>query len=165
MFALGVSRVVHTGLSVEEALKGLEQATVRGALFALDRPAPGTPPLRGAIEGRRFTVVRRAQFRNSFTPIVEGEVVPAEVGCQVQLSLGMHAVPFVTLVVWLAAVLSLGLLAAQRESLAGMAIGLAVVSVLGPAAGYLAWRLDVEAAVQEISFAVTHPVSDAKRAG
>lgn len=156
MFALGVSRVVHTGLSAEQALKGLERAMVRGPLFALDRPRPGSAALRGAIDGRRFSVVRRAQFRNSFTPIVEGELVPAEVGCQVQLSLGMHAVPFLTLVVWLAATLSLALYAAQLEALADLAIGLAALSVLGPAAGYLAWRLDVETVVQEISFAVTH---------
>lgn len=160
MFALGLTRVVHTGLSVDQAVKGLEQATVRGGLFALDRPAPGSPPLRGSIDGRRFTVVRRAQFRNSFTPVVEGEVVAAEVGSQVQLSLGMHAVPFLTLVVWMAALLSLGLLAAQSVSLAGMAIGLAIVSVVGPAIGYLAWRADVESVVQEISFAVTHAAPD-----
>ncbi|MBL8917866.1 MAG: hypothetical protein JNJ54_03325 [Myxococcaceae bacterium] len=156
MFALGISRVVHTGLSAEQAAKGLERAMVRGPLFALDRPEPGSAPLRGTIDGRRFSVVRRAQFRNSFTPVVEGEVVPGEVGCQVQLSLGMHAVPFFTLVVWMATTLSLALYVAQLEALAELALGLAAVSVLGPAVGYLAWRLDVETVVQEISFAVTH---------
>lgn len=156
MFGFGLRRVVQTGRSAEDALAGLRLATVTGALFALDRPAPGTPPLRGVIDGARFSLVRRTQFRNSFTPVVEGEVVPAEVGSQVQLRLGMHAVPFVALLVWLVALLSLGVVAAQQEALEDLALVLAVLSVVGPVAGYVAWRADVEAIVQDVTWAITH---------
>lgn len=159
MFALGALRVVQTGLSAEEAIAGLRRVTLPGGLFALDRPKPGSPPLRGAIEGLRFSVVRRTQFRNSFTPVVEGVIVPGEVGSQVQLRLGMHLVPFVTLAVWLFTMLALGVLAAQSPALSEMALMLVGVSPLGPVVGYVAYRADVSAVVEEISLAVTQPAT------
>ena len=156
MFALGELRVVQTGLSSEEAIAGLRRVTLAGSLFALDRPKPGSPPLRGEIEGLRFSVVRRTQFRNSFTPIVEGVIVPGEVGSQVQFRLGMHLVPLVTLAVWLFTMLTLGVLAAQSQALSEMALMLVGVSLVGPVVGFLAYRADVSAIVEEISLAVTH---------
>ncbi|MBE2249229.1 MAG: hypothetical protein IAE78_06720 [Myxococcus sp.] len=155
MFALGELRVVQTGLSPEAAIARLGQATLPGGLFALDRPSPGTPPLRGVIDGLRFTVVRRAQFRNSFTPIVEGVVVPAEVGSQLQLRLGMHLVPLLTLGVWLFSLLALGLVAAERESMGELALLLVGVALLGPVAGFVAYRADVSTVIEEITLAVT----------
>jgi hypothetical protein len=155
MFALGAQRVVQTGLSAEEAIAGLRRVTLPGGLFALDRPKPGSPPLRGAIDGLRFSVVRRTQFRNSFTPIVEGVVVPGEIGSQVQFRLGMHLVPFVTLAAWLFTMLALGVLAAQSQALSEMALMLVGVSLLGPVIGYVAYRADASTVVEEISLAVT----------
>ncbi|MDP1915817.1 MAG: hypothetical protein Q8L14_06215 [Myxococcales bacterium] len=159
MFALGALRVVQTGLSAEEAIAGLRQVTLPGGLFALDRPKPGSPPLRGTIEGLRFSVVRRTQFRNSFTPVVEGVIVAGEVGSQVQLRLGMHLVPFVTMAVWLFTMLALGVLAAESEALSEMALMLVGVSLLGPVVGYVAYRADASAVVEEISLAVTQPTT------
>lgn len=155
MFALGALRVVQTGLSPDEVIAGLRRVTVAGGLFALDRPKPGSPPLRGSIDGLRFSIVRRSQFRNSFTPIVEGVVVRGEVGSQVQLQLGMHLVPLLTLAVWLFSMLALGVLAAQNPALGEMALLLVGVAILGPVAGFLAYRADVASVVQEISLAVT----------
>ncbi|MDP3500206.1 MAG: hypothetical protein Q8S33_07740 [Myxococcales bacterium] len=155
MFALGALRVVQTGLSSEEAISGLRRVTMPGALFALDRPKPGSPPLRGTIDGLRFSVVRRTQFRNSFTPVVEGVIVPGEVGSQVQLQLGLHLVPAVTLVTWLFTMLALGVLAAQSQALAEMALMLVGVSLAGPVIGFVAYRADASAVVEEISLAVT----------
>jgi len=155
MFALGALRVVQTGLSPDEVVAGLRRVTVTGGLFALDRPKPGSPPLRGSIDGLRFSIVRRSQFKNSFTPIVEGVVVPGEVGSQVQFQLGMHLVPLVTMAVWLFSMLALGVLAAQHSALGEMALMLVGVALLGPVVGFVAYRADVAAVVEELSLAVT----------
>lgn len=159
MFALGPKRVVQTGLSPEDAAAALQRAILPGALFALDRPRPGTPALRGTVTGTSFTVVRRTQFRNSFTPIVEGAIVPSEVGSQVQLTLGMHFIPFLTMVMWLAAMLTLGVLAADLELLGDMALMLVGVALAGPLLAWAFYRADIEAVVAEISLAVTTPVT------
>lgn len=157
MFALGAPHLVHSALTPEEAMAGLRHVTVPGGLFVFDRPAAGSPPLRGQIEGLRFSVVRRAQFRNSFTPIVEGVVVPAERGCQVQLQLGLHFVPAVTLLVWVLATLSLAVLAAQSEALGEMALMLVALTLIGPVVGAVAYRADVATVVDEIALAVNRP--------
>jgi hypothetical protein len=159
MFPLGSLRVVQTGLSPEQAIAGLRRVTMPGGLFALDRPKPGSAPLRGSIDGLRFSVVRRTQFRNSFTPVVEGAVVKAEIGSQVHLQLGMHLVPMVVLVAWLLALLAIGVLAAQSKALSDMALSLVAVSLMGPGIGLLCWRSEVSAVVEEIVLAVTGPTA------
>jgi hypothetical protein len=159
MFSLGPTRVVQTGLSPEEASAALKKAVLPGALFALDRPAPGSASLRGSVEALSFSVVKRTQFRNSFTPIVEGVIVPSEVGSQVQLSLGMHFIPLITMVTWLLAMLTLGVLAAQMSLLGEMALMLVAVALAGPAVALVFYRADIDSVVQEISLAVTTPVA------
>jgi hypothetical protein len=154
MFAFGPRRVVQTGLTPEQALAGLRKSVVEGSLFALDRPKSG-PPLRGTIKDNRFELVRRTQFRNSFTPVVEGVIVPGEGGSQVQLVLGMHLVPFSMLLLWVSTTALLGYLASQSDELFQLAVPLVVVSLLGPAVAYLAYRAEVDKVVQDVSIAVT----------
>lgn len=158
MFAFGPKRVVQTGLSPQQALEGLRRIVVDGSLFALDRPRSG-PPLRGTIKDNRFEVVRRTQFRNSFTPVVEGVIVAGDGGAQVQLVLGMHLVPFATLLLWVSTTGVLSYLSTQSDELLQLAVPLVVMSLLGPAVAYLAYRSEVDKVVQEISLAVTTPVS------
>lgn len=155
MFEFGPKRVVLTGLSPEQVLIALRKAVAPGPLFALDRPGSG-PTLRGVVGSDRFTVVRRAQFLNSFTPIVEGVVVPAETGAQVQLSLGMHLVPFITVVAWVATTIVLAVWTRGAE-LEGLSMPLAALSLVAPALAFLAYRSDIETVVHEISLAVTTP--------
>ncbi|MBL8937590.1 MAG: hypothetical protein JNM69_23715 [Archangium sp.] len=155
MFEFGPKRVVQTGLSPEQALAALRKAVAPGPLFALDRPGAG-PSLRGTVGAERFTVVRRAQFLNSFTPIVEGVVVATETGSQVQLSLGMHLIPFVTVVAWISTTAFLAIWTSRAE-LESLTMPLALLSLVAPALAFVAYRTDVDTVVHEISLAVTTP--------
>lgn len=157
MFEFGPKRVVQTGLSPEQALAGLRKAVVSGPLFALDRPGSG-PPLRGSVGAERFRIVRRAQFLNSFTPIVEGVVVATETGSQVQLTLGMHLIPLVTVVAWVSTTLFLAIWT-SRTGLESVTMPLLMASIVAPALAFVAYRADVETVVHEVSLAVTTPVT------
>lgn len=158
MFEFGPKRVVQTGLTPEQALAGLRKAVALGPLFALDRPRSG-PTLRGSVGAERFTVVRRAQFLNSFTPVVEGVVVATETGSQVQLTLGMHVIPFITIAAWVSTTLFLAILTNRTEDLESLSTPLAMSSLVAPALAFFAYRADVETVVHEISLAVTTPVA------
>lgn len=155
MFEFGPKRVVQTGLTPEQALTALRKAVVPGPLFALDRPGTG-PTLRGTVGADRFTVVRRAQFLNSFTPVVDGVVVPTETGAQVQMTLGMHLIPLVTVLAWVFTTLFLAIWTSRLE-LGSVSMSLALVSIVAPALAFVAYRADVETVVHEISLAVTTP--------
>ena len=72
-----------------------------------------------------------------------------------QLVLGMHLVPFSMLLLWVSTTALLGYLASQSDELFQLAVPLVVVSLLGPAVAYLAYRAEVDKVVQEVSLAVT----------
>lgn len=155
MIPLGRTTYLQTGLPVDAAIEGLRRATVAGPLFSLDVPRRGSPPLRGRIDGASFSVVRRTQFRNSFTPVAEGRIVPAEAGSQVQVRLGLHLVPILAVVAWFLGTVLFGGLALQLdgfERFLGVLLGLPLV---GPAVAMLAFRHEREAVIEELTLAVT----------
>jgi hypothetical protein len=157
MFAFGPKRVIQTGRSVDEVLEALKRATVPGRLFAADRPTPGSPPLRGTFDGATFSVVRRSQFRNSFTPIVEGVVVAGESGAQLQLTLGMHLVPLSIILAWVAVIVGMVVGSALDETGSSVGPALAAMVVVGPAIGTVAYRAEIERVVEDITLAATAP--------
>lgn len=158
MIALGPKRVVVTGLAPAEVMAALRRDVRSGGLFAFDRPGRDGAPLRGWVDGEAFSVVRRTQFRNSFTPIVEGKILASEGGgSQLQLTLGMHLIPFIAMLMWLVVVIAVVLLAAEFDALGEMALALVGVGLLGPFLAGVLYRADIDAVVQDITVAVTRP--------
>lgn len=157
MIPLGRITYLQTGLPVDAAIEGLRRAMVSGSLFSLDVPRPGSPPLRGRIEGASFSLVRRTQFRNSFTPIAEGRIVPAETGCQVQVRLGLHLVPILGVVVWFLGALLFGGLALQLDGFERFLGVLLALPLVGPAVALLGFRHEREAVIEDITLAITTP--------
>lgn len=155
MIVLGREHYVQTGLSCEEAAAALKAVVAPGPLFAFDLAKPGGPPLRGKVDGLRFEVVRRTQFRNSFTPVVEGRIVAAQAGSQVQLRHGMHLVPVLGVVAWFVGTVLVAAVATQSEALATSLPVFLALPLVGPAVAYLAFRHEVPAVTQEIALAVT----------
>ncbi len=158
MIGFGPKRVVVTGLTPAEAAAALARDVRPGALFAFDRPGRDGAPLRGRVEGDVFSVVRRTQFRNSFTPVVEGKILAgAAGGSELQLTLGMHLVPFVAMLTWLVAVLAITVLAVQLDALGEMGLALLGMGLIGPVLAGVLYRADIDAVVQDITVAVTRP--------
>ncbi|MCA3011885.1 MAG: hypothetical protein INH41_05725 [Myxococcaceae bacterium] len=149
--------MLHTGLKPEEALAGLESVVKRGKPFAVDLPR-GDVPLRGIIDGRRFTVVRRTQYWNTFTPIAAGEVVEVEGGSQVLLRCTMHLVPFVSLIIWalVCVVMVIGL--EVNDALSGPLVAVVASPAVGPLAGWLLWRFELDALVADVTVGLTRRV-------
>lgn len=158
MIALGPKRVVMSGRGPLETSAALARDVHPGALFALDRPGSDARPLRGWVRGETFAVVRRSQFRNSFTPVVEGLISASENGgSRLELRLGMHVLPFVTVAAWIVAVGTLAVLAADAGALGEMGLALAGIGLLGPALAALLYRAEIDAVVQDVTVAVTRP--------
>lgn len=155
MIAFGSTRYVQLGVPCDEAMTALNEAVRPGSLFALDFPGAGEPALRGWVRGHTFSVVRRAQVRNSFTPIVEGKVVPADGGSQLQLRYGLPAIAVGVLLVWVIVTAGFAAFAVQHEMLARSSAVFLALPLVGPLAAMVAFRIDVPHVTEAIVVAVT----------
>jgi hypothetical protein len=147
--------MLRTGLSPDDAIAGLKSQVKAGPTFSFDLPRDDVP-LRGRIEGRRFEVVRRTQFWNSFTPIARGEVVEADGGSAVAVTCSMHLVPFASLVAW--TLVGAGLVAglAMAEALSGpLALLMTVMPAAGPLVGWFLWRREHDALLADVTVGLT----------
>ena len=61
-------------------------------------------PFIGTIEGNRFRIRRDIGYRNSFLPIVSGQIVSATSGVRVSVTMGLHLAVAIVMLVWFAGV-------------------------------------------------------------
>lgn len=94
--------------SPEAVLARLEKIVAHGWFFLKNPPQP----FRGTVSGRHFKIVRLLETfmglrkRNSWQPVIVGDVVPAADGTEVRVVMRPHAVVAVFTALWFAAVLS-----------------------------------------------------------
>lgn len=155
---LSRTRTLRTGLAPARAMAGLRKVTRPGGLFSLDVPRDDVP-LRGRVTDDAFEVVRRTQFRNSFTPVARGTIRAVEGGSELTITLSMHLIPVVFLVAWvlLSTVVAL-FTSISLEDTGGVGlerVALALFPLVGPLVGYALWSTDVDAVVADIAVGVT----------
>ncbi len=90
---------INTSLHTTEALQKLQaviepKRTIRWGYSK-------HKPYEGVIEGLHFTVSRILGYRNSFLPIIQGEIKPELNGCSIHISMSLHSWVKVFMVVWL----------------------------------------------------------------
>jgi hypothetical protein len=116
-----------TRLSVEECQQRLSAALDqwrRSWSFRPDRPVIGK------VNGHRFQMCKRIYYRNSFMPILHGELIPTPQGTYVRGSFWFHTLVILFLIVWfgfIASMLYQGILAI----LSGNGFWLALVLPIG----------------------------------
>src|SRR5919109_98213 len=93
---------IHTALSSEEVLKRLENAIEPKRYFRLF--GASTKPYQGKVEGSHFEMSRIIGYRNSFLPMIKGDVQSETSGCSVYLTMHPHIVVTVFMIFWLGAV-------------------------------------------------------------
>lgn len=62
--------------------------------------AAGTPPFIGSVADTSFTMRRDIRYRNSFLPVVRGQLTPRASGTVVDVTMRMHVATTVFMVVW-----------------------------------------------------------------
>lgn len=93
---------IVTSLSREEILKRLENAIEPKRHFRLF--ASGTKPYQGSVEGSHFEVSRIIRYRNSFLPIIKGDVQSEISGSTVYITMHPHIFVTAFMILWLGAV-------------------------------------------------------------
>ena len=94
--------LLRTALTPQQVHQALERATKPGGLLAFDVPGRHGDgrEFRGQVNDRAFRVIRRVQYRNSFTPVIEGQVSEHEHGSELRLSLSVHPLAQMFLIGW-----------------------------------------------------------------
>ncbi len=126
---------IGTSLSCQEALQRLENV-VEPRRFRFLRI--GVKPYQGKIEGLRFEVSRIIGYRNSFLPMIKGEIQTGTHDCSICISMRPHVFVLVFMLHWLGGVglIFLGALAFSIISL--MQTGTADPSLLSFTGGLFA---------------------------
>lgn len=126
---------------------------------------PSACSFEGRIEGRRFKVRRLIKFqRNSFLPIIVGDIAPSHQGSTVRLVLRLHRFVAAFMVLWIGGVLFGGTSTVVNRGVAGPE----VLFFLGFAAlGYLIcvvpFRIEVKRALRLLAPLASPRSSDAPR--
>jgi len=103
---------IKTTLSSQEALKRLDNAIEPKRYFRLF--GSGTKPYQGKVEGSHFEISRIIGYRNSFLPMIKGDVQTEIGGCTIYISMKPHIFIIAFMIFWLGG------------------IGLAFLATLGP---------------------------------
>ena len=69
-----------------------------------DKATPDDPPFWGTIDGQSFRIQRDIRYRNSFLPLVRGDVHPGRFGSEITVTMSLHPFVAVFMLVWLSGV-------------------------------------------------------------
>ncbi len=125
---------LRTSESPDVVVARLEKLVAVGHFFLTNPPEP----FRGTVDGRHFKIARvlgtvlGLRHRNSWQPVIVGEIVPAVDGAEVRVVMRLHALVAVFTALWFAGVLSGVAVFASKVARDGF--GAAGGGLLGPCA-------------------------------
>jgi hypothetical protein len=93
---------IITALSNEEVLERLDNVVEPKRYFRFF--GSGTKPYQGSVEGSHFEVSRIIGYRNSFLPVIKGDVQSEISGCSVSITMHPHIFVTAFMIFWLGGV-------------------------------------------------------------
>ncbi len=93
---------IKTTLRAGDALQRLEDSVEPRRYFRWW--GSGHKPYEGKVEGDRFTIARIIHYRNSFLPIIKGEIQSELGGCSIHITMYPHILVIAFMVLWLGGV-------------------------------------------------------------
>ena len=100
------SLTITTSLTCSEVLRRLDEVVTFPKLFRVARPAK---PYEGTISDKTFRINRIIIGRNSFLPIIKGEIHPQPFGCSIKIRMSLHEIVTAFLILWLWTTGSIGM--------------------------------------------------------
>ncbi|RZJ69929.1 hypothetical protein [Flavobacterium sp.] len=96
--------VFKSDLSAEEVLKRLQNNVEAQKTFGFRINTSYSTPYIGKIVGNTFSIRRVISYRNSFLPVIKGEVTSAMSGSRIKVTMQPDAAVKVFMIIWLAGV-------------------------------------------------------------
>lgn len=102
---------ITTSLTLSEVVSRLDEVVTPPKLFRINLPfgPPPTKPYEGTISGKRFKINRIIIGRNSFIPIIEGDIHTQNFGCYIKIRMSLHKIVLGFMILWLWTTGSIGM--------------------------------------------------------
>lgn len=104
---------ITTDLSFPKVLQRLDEVVDSPKKFRITLPFGSLPPkpYEGTIYGKTFQISRVISGRNSFIPLIEGEIYPQPFGCYININMSLHKIVLAFMIFWLWTTGSIGIFA------------------------------------------------------
>ena len=105
------SLTITTSLTFSEVLHRLDEVVTPPKFFRINIPfgAPPPKPYEGTMSGNTFKISRIITGRNSFLPIIEGEIYSQPFGCSIKIRMSLHKIVLAFIILWLWTTGSIGM--------------------------------------------------------
>ena len=105
------SLTITTSLTFSEVLHRLDEVVTPPKFFRINIPfgAPPAKPYEGTMSGNTFKISRIITGRNSFLPIIEGEIYSQPFGCSIKIRMSLHKIVLAFIILWLWTTGSIGM--------------------------------------------------------
>ncbi|MEG4120108.1 hypothetical protein QUA43_21900 [Microcoleus sp. N9_B4] len=102
---------ITTSLTFSEVVSRLDEVVTPPKLFRITLPfgSPPAKPYEGKISGKRFKINRIIIGRNSFIPIIEGDIHTQNFGCYIKIRMSLHKIVLGFMILWLWTTGSIGM--------------------------------------------------------
>lgn len=107
------SLTITTSLTFSEVLCRLEEVVTAPKFFRKTLPfgPPPAKPYEGTISGNTFKINRIIIGRNSFFPIIKGDIHTQSFGCSIKIRMSLHELVIGFMMLWLWTTGSIGMFA------------------------------------------------------
>ena len=104
---------ITTSLTFSEVLRRLDEVVTTPKLFRITLPfgPPPVKPYEGTISGNTFRINRIIIGRNSFIPIIKGDIHSQPFGCSIKIRMSLHELVIGFMLLWLWTTGSIGMFA------------------------------------------------------
>jgi len=105
------SLTITTSLTFSEVLHRLDEVVTPPKLFRIIIPfgPPPAKPYEGTISGKTFKINRIIIGRNSFFPIIQGDIHSQPFGCSIKIRMTLHKIVIGLMILWLWTTGSIGM--------------------------------------------------------
>ncbi|MEG3843181.1 hypothetical protein [Microcoleus sp. herbarium14] len=107
------SLTITTSLTFSEVGRRLDEVVTPPKLFRIILPfaPPPAKPYEGTISGNTFKINRIVIGRNSFFPIIKGDIHSQPFGCSITIRMSLHKIVVAFMILWLWTTGSIGMFA------------------------------------------------------
>ncbi|MEG4942538.1 hypothetical protein [Microcoleus sp. F4-D5] len=155
------SLTITTSLTFSEVLRRLDEVVTTPKLFRVILPfsPPPVKPYEGTISGKKFKINRIIIGRNSFIPIIEGDIHPQKFGCYIKIRMSLHKIVLGFMILWLWTTGSIGMFALfawlVEPSVGAIFLPILGMFIFGWLLCLIPFKIEAKAAIKFLSILLT----------
>jgi hypothetical protein len=155
------SLTITTSLTFSEVVSRLDEVVAPPKLFRITLPfgPPPAKPYEGTISGKRFKINRIIIGRNSFIPIIEGDIHTQKFGCYIKIRMSLHKIVLGFMILWLWTTGSIGMFSLfawlVEPSVGAIFLPILGMFIFGWLLCLIPFKIEAKAAIKFLSILLT----------